>query len=49
MTKNKLSKQVEQELNHRNGDHMGNYQCGGGGGRMGKKVQGIRSINVGTQ
>ena len=29
-TKNKLSKQLEQEQNHRNGDHMEGYQCGGG-------------------
>ena len=28
--KNKLSKQVEQEQNHRNGDHMEGYQWGGG-------------------
>ena len=41
----KLSKQLEQEQNHRNGDHMEGYQWGGGGGRMGEKVQGIRSIN----
>ena len=33
------------EQNHRNGDHMESYQWGGGGRRMGKKVQGIRSIN----
>ena len=43
--KNKLSKQLEQEQNHRNGDHMEGYQRGGGGERMGGKVQGIRSIN----
>ena len=45
--KKKLSKQVEQEQNHRNGDHMEGYQQGWGvrGGRMGQKVQGIRSIN----
>ena len=42
---NKLSKQLEQEQNHRNGDHMEGYQWGGGGGRMGEKVQGIRSVN----
>ena len=44
-TKNKLSKQLEQEWNHRNGDHREGYQWGGGGGRMGEKFQGIRSIN----
>ena len=38
---NKLGKQLEQEQNHRNGDHMEGYS----GGVMGKKVQGIRSIN----
>ena len=42
---NKLSKQEEQEQNHGNGDHMEGYQWGVGGGRMEKKVQGIRSIN----
>ena len=46
-TKNKLSKQVEQEQNLRNGDHMEGYQRGGdqGRGRMREKVQGIGSIN----
>ena len=39
--KNKLSKQLEQEQNHRNGDHMEGYQQGG---ECGEKVQGIRSI-----
>ena len=43
--KNKLSKQLEQEQNNRNGDHMEGYQWGGAGGRMREKVQGIRSIN----
>ena len=36
--KQKLSKQVEQEQNHTKG-----YERGGG--NMGRKVQGIRSIN----
>ena len=45
LKKNELSKQLEQEQNHRNGDHMGGYQWGGGGERMGEKVQGIRSMN----
>ena len=40
----KLSKQLEQEYNHRNGDHMESYQREGGEERMGGKVQGIRSI-----
>ena len=43
--KQKLSQQLEQEQNHRNGDHMEGYQWGGEGGRMGEKVKGIRSIN----
>ena len=30
--------QLEQEQNHRNGDHMEGYQWGGEG-RMGEKVQ----------
>ena len=42
--KQKLSKQLEQEQNHRNGDHMKGYWWAGGVGRMGEKVQGIRSI-----
>ena len=29
--KNKLSKHLEQEQNHRNGDHMEGYQQGGEG------------------
>ena len=29
----KLSKQLEQEQNHRNGDHMESYQLGGGRGK----------------
>ena len=40
----KLSKQLEQEQNHRNGDHIEGYQPGGGGRRVGEKVQGTRSI-----
>ena len=42
--KSKLSKQLEQEQNHRNGDHMEGYQQGSGRGRQGGKVQRIRSI-----
>ena len=38
----KLSKQLEQEQNHRNGDHMEGYHQGKVRGR---KVQGIRNIN----
>ena len=43
--RNKLSKQLEQEQNHRNGDHMEGYQWGRGRGREEEKVQGISSIN----
>ena len=34
--KNKLSKQLEQEQNHRNGDHMEGYQWGRRGKNWGK-------------
>ena len=43
--KNELSKQLEQEQNHRNGDHMEGYHQEGRGERMWDKVQGIISIN----
>ena len=43
--KQNKNKQLEQEQNHRNGDHMEDYHWGGRGGRMGEKVQGIRNIN----
>ena len=33
-SKNKLSKQAEQEQNHRCGDHLEGCQLGGGRGRM---------------
>ena len=36
--KNKLSKQLEQEQNHRTGDHMAGYQQGGGEGNGGKGI-----------
>ena len=42
--KQKLSKQLEKEQNHRNGDVMEGYQWGWGGGKWVKRVQGIRSI-----
>ena len=42
---NKLSKQPEQEQNHRNRDHVEGYHQGEGWGRIQEKVQGIRSIN----
>ena len=44
--KKKLRKQLEQEENHRNGDHMEGYQQGSGRGSKGIKVQRISSINV---
>ena len=37
--KNELSKQVEQEQNHRNGDHMEGYQWGSVGGEWGKRCR----------
>ena len=37
--KKKLSKQLEQEQNHRNGDHMEGYWLGAGMGRMVEKVR----------
>ena len=43
--KQKQTKQLEQEQNHRNGGHMEGYKWGRGGGKMGEKMQGIRSIN----
>ena len=43
--KSKLSKQLEQEQNHRNGDHMAGYQQRSGRGKEGEKVQRISSIN----
>ena len=42
--KNKLSKQPEQEQNHRYGDHLEDYQLGEGKGRKGESVQESRSI-----
>ena len=43
--KSKLSQQLEQEQNPRNGDHMEGYQQGSGRERVGGKVQRISSIN----
>ena len=40
--KSKL-KQLEQEQNHKNGDHMKGYQWVEGSGSMEDKVQGIRA------
>ena len=42
---NELSKQLELEQNHRNGDHMEGYQWWSGRGREAKKLQRISSIN----
>ena len=36
---NKLSKQLEQEQNHRNGEHMERYQWGNGGEESGKRYR----------
>ena len=36
--KNKLSKQQEQEKNHRNGDHLEGYQQGPGGEEWGEST-----------
>ena len=44
-SKNKLSKQLEQEQNLRNGDHMEGYQWGSGRKREGEKVHRISTIN----
>ena len=38
-TQNKLSKQLEQEQDHRNGDHMKDYQQGSGRGRGGEGTE----------
>ena len=37
--KQKLSKQLEQEQNHRNGDHMEGYQQGGEGKNGSKRYK----------
>ena len=37
--KSKLSKQLEQEQNHRNGAHMEGYQQGSGRGREGGRYR----------
>ena len=37
--KQKLSKQLEQEHNHRNGDHMEGYQWEGEGGEWKKRYR----------
>ena len=42
--KNKLSKQLEQEQNHGNMDHLEGYELGEGRRREGEVVQGSRSI-----
>ena len=39
-----VSKQLKQEQNHRNGDHMEGYQQREGKGGEWEKVQGLRSI-----
>ena len=42
--KQNLSKQLEQEQNHRNGDHIEIYQWEEEQGRTGEKVERIRTI-----
>ena len=42
--KNKLSKQVEQEQNHRNGDHMEGCQWGSGKGKKNATEQRIQQV-----
>ena len=37
--KQKLSKQLEQEQSHRNGDHMEDYQQGNGRGKEGERYR----------
>ena len=41
--KDKLNKPAEQKQYHRYGDHLDGYQLGGSRGRMGEKVQELRS------
>ena len=41
----KLSKQPEQEQNHRYVDHLGGYQLGRGRGRTGKRGKELRSTS----
>ena len=43
----KISKQLDQEQNHSNEDHMEGDELGGGEGRMGEKIQGTGSISGG--
>ena len=43
--KNKLSKQLEQEQNHRNGGHMEGYQWGGVGEEWEGKCTGNKKHN----
>ena len=43
--KQELSKLLEQEQNHRNGDHMECYQWGRGGRRIGVKGTGNKKYN----
>ena len=43
--KQKLSKQLEQEENHRNGDYTEGYQWGGGRGEWSGKATGNKKHN----
>ena len=47
--KKKLSKQLEQDQNHRNGDHMKGFQWKGGWGEWGEKIHGIKALIVDTK
>ena len=49
INKNKLSKQLEQEQNHRHGCHLESYQLAGGKGRIGEKVEIQKHNCVGTK
>ena len=42
---NKVSKQLEQEQNHRNGNHMEGYQWGEWEGKGWEKLERISNIN----
>ena len=44
-SKKKVGKQPEQEQNYRYGDYLEGYQMGGGRGRVGENMQGLRSTN----
>ena len=47
--KTKLSKQLDQEQSHRNGDHMEGYQWGGKGGESGVESTENKKHKVSTK